>query len=78
MSLVITPRKTDKGWVMDVPDEMAEMLGVTRGSIALFYANDGNLQAELLPPPSDELKDFFERTYEKHSDTFEELKRLGD
>jgi hypothetical protein len=78
MTAVLAPQKTDKGWMMDLPDDMAEALGVAHGSIALLYVNDGIIQTELLPPPSDELKDFFERTYEKYSDTFDELKRLGD
>ena len=78
MSLAIAPRKTEKGWVMDVPDEMAEALSIAPGSIALLYVNDGNIQTELLPPPSDELKDFFESAYEKYRDTFAEMERLGD
>ncbi|NOT62153.1 MAG: hypothetical protein HOP19_18220 [Acidobacteria bacterium] len=78
MSLAIAPRKTSQGWMIDLPDDMAEALNVAHGSIALLYVNDGNVETELLPPPTDELKDFFERTYAKYSDTFKELKRLGD
>ncbi len=78
MSLAVAPRKTEKGWVMDVPDEMAQAMGIATGSIALLYVNNGNIQTELLPPPSDEMKDFFESAYEKYPDAFEEMERLGD
>jgi predicted aspartyl protease len=34
--------------------------------------------AEILPTPSDELEEDFERLFNKYRETFEELKRIGD
>ena len=42
----------------------------------LYYSV--TLDIEILPPPSTELQEDFERLYTKYQETFEELKRLGD
>jgi hypothetical protein len=78
MSEVITPQKTDLGWVMEVPLEMAQALKVAPGSIAILYPKEGVLETEILPAPTDELRADFERLYQKYEATFKELKRLGD
>ena len=74
----LTPRKTEQGWVIDMPAEMAEALGVAEESLVVLYSKDGQIQAEILPPPSPELKESVRRIHEKYRETFEELKRLGD
>ncbi len=78
MAEVITPRETDLGWVMEIPPEMAAILKVEPGSVALIYPKQGRLETEILPPPSAELKEDFERLFNKYRDTCEELKRIGD
>ena len=78
MAEVITPQKTDLGWIMEVPPEMAAILKVEPGTIVILYPREGILETEILPPPSEELKADFERLYDKYKDTFEELKRIGD
>ena len=78
MARTITPRKTGLGWVMDIPPEMATPLKVEPGSIAILFPKAGTLDIEILPPPSTELQENFERLYTKYQETFEELKRLGD
>lgn len=78
MAEAITPRQTELGWVMDIPPEMASLLKVAPGSIALLFPKEGTLDVEILPPPSPELQEDFERLYAKYQETFEELKRLGD
>jgi hypothetical protein len=78
MAEVITPQKTELGWIMEIPAEMAAILKVEPGSIALIYPKEGRLEAEILPPPSAELKEDFERLFNKYRDTFEALKRIGD
>ena len=42
------------------------------------HPNDGAIETENLPPPSNELKADFERLFNKYRETFEELKRIGD
>lgn len=78
MSGILSPQKTQTGWVMEIPQEMAAALGVQPGSLAVLYPKEGVLETEILPPPSNELREDFERLYEKYSETFEELKRVGD
>jgi hypothetical protein len=78
MAETITPRKTELGWIIDIPAEMATILKVEPGSVAILYPKDGMLEAEILPPPSAELQADFERLYAKYETTFEALKRLGD
>jgi len=78
MSITTTPQKTDLGWVIEVPYEMAQALGVGEGSLAVLHAKDGSIEVEILPPPSPELEESARRIYEKYKDAFEEMKRLGD
>ena len=78
MSGTLTPVKTEMGWVMEIPTEMAEILKVAPGSFAVLYPKEGGIETEILPPPSDELKEDFERLFDKYRETFEELKRIGD
>ena len=78
MSGILSPQKTQMGWVLEIPPEMAAALGVQAGSLAVLYPKEGILEAEILPPPSVELQADFERLYEKYRETFEELKRVGD
>ncbi|HXG66856.1 MAG TPA: hypothetical protein VNO70_17270 [Blastocatellia bacterium] len=78
MSKTLTPEKTDLGWVIEVPPEMAAAIGVAEGSLAVLHAKAGAIEVEILPPPSPELKQSVRRIYEKYKDAFEEMKRLGD
>ncbi|MDQ3585533.1 MAG: hypothetical protein M3407_07145 [Acidobacteriota bacterium] len=57
---------------------MAEAIGVAEDSLVVLYNKNGRIEAEILPPPSPELKESACRIYEKYKETFEELKRLGD
>lgn len=78
MSDVLSPQKTGRGWMMDIPPEMAKALGVDEGSIIVLYPREGGMSYEILPPASSELKASVRETYEQFRDAFEEMKRLGD
>ena len=78
MAAVLTPRKTETGWIMEIPPEMAEVMNVAPGSFVVLYPKEGMLETEILPAPSEELLEDFERMFEKYRETFDELKRLGD
>ncbi len=78
MSELLTPRKTELSWAVELPLEMAEVLGVPEGSLIVLHAKGGSVETEILPPPSPELKESARRIHEKYKETFEELKRLGD
>ncbi len=51
MSQEIIPKKTDIGWIMEIPPDMAALLKVEAGSIAVLYPVEGELKTEILPPP---------------------------
>ena len=78
MSGALTPQKTDLGWVIEIPKEMAQAMGVAEGSLVVLYAKTGGLEVEILPPPSPELIESVRETYEEFKEAFEEMKRLGD
>ncbi|MBC7932344.1 MAG: AbrB/MazE/SpoVT family DNA-binding domain-containing protein [Rubrivivax sp.] len=78
MSDVLAPQKTGRGWIMEIPAEMAQVLGVDEGSIIVLYPHEGGMSYEILPPPSPKLKASVRETYEQFKDAFEEMKRLGD
>jgi hypothetical protein len=51
MSDVLTPQKTGRGWIMDIPPEMAKVLSVDEGSMIVLYPHEGGMSYEILPPP---------------------------
>ena len=78
MSSILTPEKTDRGWVVEMPLEMTQALGVSEGSFAVLHPKEGGIEVEILPPASMEIKDAARRILNKHKDALEEMKRLGD
>jgi hypothetical protein len=72
------PHKAGDSWVIEIPDEMAQAMGVSAGSVALLHAAQGTIEVEVLPPPSPELDESARRIYDKYKDAFAELKRLGE
>ena len=78
MSNELMSRKVGDSWVIEIPDEMAQAMGVSPGSLAVLHAGQGAIEVEVLPPPSPELDESVRRIYDKYKDAFEEMKRLGD
>ena len=78
MAGTLTPKKTDMGWILEIPQEMALMLKVDPKSIVVLYPKEGVLETEILPAPPSELQDDFDRLFDKYYETFEALKRIGD
>jgi hypothetical protein len=79
MSETIAPPKTTLNWAVEIPPEIAKVMGVAEGSVAMLRATDGKLEVEeILPPPSPELKERVQQIFEKYKEAFEEMKRLGD
>jgi len=74
----LTPLKTDLGWIVEMPHDMAQAVGVADGSVVVLHTKAGSIEVEILPPPTAELKEAARRINEKHGAAFEEMKRLGD
>ena len=78
MSELLTPTKTDQGWVLAMAPEMARAAGVVEGSLIVLSLKDGGVSAEILPPATEEMKRSVQESIDKFGDAFGEMKRLGD
>jgi bifunctional DNA-binding transcriptional regulator/antitoxin component of YhaV-PrlF toxin-antitoxin module len=78
MNSIHTSQKTDHGWVVDIPTELTQALGIAEGSQAVLEVRGDRLEVAILPPPSPELLEEIRQTYAELKDTFAELKRHGD
>lgn len=77
MNNVKTPKKTERGWIIEIDEEFATELGVTKGSIALLNAREGKIETKILSP-SPKLDKSIDRLAEKYKDFFEEMKKIDD
>jgi hypothetical protein len=73
----ITIQKSDKGWIVALPDDFSQEIGVEKGSIAVLRGNEGKIEAEIIAP-SPEIEKSIDRIYSKWKDAFTEMKRIGD
>jgi hypothetical protein len=78
MSDLLTPQKTERGWVIPMTPEMAREAGAAEGSFLVIYLSQGGVSAEVLPPATDDVKESVRQSIEKFGDAFAEMKRLGD
>lgn len=70
--------QNDHGWIIEVPPDMAKMIGVPEGSVGVLHPRDGAIEVELLPPLDPAIKSSVIEGCEELRETFEELKRRGD
>ncbi|MDX6306698.1 MAG: hypothetical protein QOI77_3667 [Blastocatellia bacterium] len=78
MSDLLTPQKTERGWVIPMTPEMAREAAAAEGSFLVVYLSQEGVSAEVLPPATDEVKESVEQSIEKFGRAFDEMKRLGD
>jgi len=78
MSTLLTPARTEQGWVVTMSPEMARAAGVADGSLIVLYLKEGSVAAEILPPPTEEMRRSVQESIDKFGDAFAEMKRLGD
>ena len=78
MSYVLSPQKTGRGWIMEVPPEMAAAMGVEEGSVIVLYPHEGGMSYEILPPLSPGMQASVLETCEQFKEAFAEMKQLGD
>lgn len=78
MSHTATIKESEKGWLIEIPNDFADATGLPRNSIGLLQARDGKIEVEILPAPTAHLKEISERLGEKYQDFFAEMKQLGD
>lgn len=78
MSDLLTLEKTGRGWIMNIPLEMAKMMGVAEGSVIVLYPHEGGMSYEILPPLSPDMQASVLQTCADFKEAFAEMKRLGD
>ena len=78
MSELLVPKKSERGWIIQMTPDMAREAGAAEGSSLIVYLGAGGISAEILPPATDEIKSSVTRSIEKFADAFTEMKRLGD
>ena len=71
MSDVLSPQKTGRGWIMEVPLEMAAAMGVDEGSVIVLFPHEGGMSYEILPPLSPDMQASVLETCEQFKDAFE-------
>lgn len=70
----ITIQKTDKGWIVELPDDFSQEIRVEKGSIAVLRGSRGKIEAEIIPP-SPEAEKSVDRLFDKWKDAFAEIEQ---
>ena len=70
--------KSEQDWIIEIPDDFAETIGIEKNSMGLLQFKDGKIEVEILPSPSPQIKEISQRLGEKYRDYFAEMKQLGD
>lgn len=68
-----------KSWVIDLPDDFTVENNLAKDTkVLLTFKEDEKVEAEILPPLSEKLKNVSEKILEKRKKLYEELKQIGD
>ena len=78
MPETLTFTKTAQGWALPMLAEMAATAGVAEGSLIVLHLQPGKVEAEILPPPTAEMRHAVQESLDKFGEAFAELKRRGD
>jgi hypothetical protein len=65
--------RIDQGWAMPMLPEMAAAAGVAEGSILVLHLQPGKIEVEVLPPPTEEMKQGVQESIDKFGEAFSVL-----
>jgi hypothetical protein len=68
----------DAGWVITMTPEMAQVAVAAEGSLVVFHFKQRSVAAEILPPPTEELRAEVHGVADEFANAFAEMKRRGD
>lgn len=72
-------RVVGKSWVIDLPDDFTDENNLAKDTkVLLTFKENEKVEAEILPPLSDKLKNISEKILKKRKGLYEELKRVSD
>jgi hypothetical protein len=78
MAEVIETTEKYSSWMLELPADIADKEGYTKGSKVILTFHNGNIETQIVPPTSEKTKKETNRIINKYDRAFEELKRLGD
>ncbi len=78
MSGLLTPARSERGWIIVMTPQMSRQAGVAENSLIVLHLDEGKVTAEILPPATLEMKQSVRQISEKFREAFEEMKRPGD
>jgi len=68
-----------KSWVIELPEDFTSQNNLAKDTkVLLTFKKDAKVEAEILPPLSEKLKNISEKILKKRRKLYEELKRVGD
>lgn len=68
-----------KSWVIDLPEEFTSENNLSKDTkVLITFKEDEKVEAEILPPLSEKLKNISEKILNKRKELYKELKRIGD
>ncbi len=68
-----------KSWVIDLPDDFTAENDLEKDTkVLLTFKENEKVEAEILPPLSEKLKNISEKILKKRRNLYEELRRIGD
>lgn len=68
-----------KSWVIDLPDDFTAENNLAKDTkVLLTFKDNKKVEAEILPPLSEKLKNISDKILKKRRNLYEELKRIGD
>ncbi len=72
-------RVVGKSWVIDLPDDFTDENNLAKDTkVLLTFKENEKVEAEILPPLSDKLKNISGKILKKRKGLYEELKRVSD
>ena len=75
---LLTPRRTERGWVIEIPIETAETFGITGESQVVIFNKGGVVSMRILSKPAPDLEKLSDEIMQKNFALYQELKRIGD
>jgi hypothetical protein len=78
MAELLTPRKSERGWIIPMTPEMTREAHAAEGSYLVIYLSESGISAEILPPAAEEIRSSVRHSIEKFGDAFADMKRSGD
>jgi hypothetical protein len=65
-------------WIVDIPPEIVKAQGLDDDAMVVLTIKDEKVEAEILPPLSEELKNISDEIFERRKKLYERFEQTGD